>query len=508
MGKVYLVGAGPGDPGLLTVRGRELLERADVVIYDFLAAPALLRHARPDAQIIYVGKKGGDHTLPQEGINELLVRKAREADTVVRLKGGDPYVFGRGAEEAEVLVEAGIPFEAVPGVTAGVAAPAYAGIPVTHRRFASSVAFITGHEDPEKAGSDLDWPGIARGANTLVFFMGMKNLPEISARLIENGRAADTPCALVRWGTTSEQTSLFGDLCNIAQKARDAGMKPPAVLVVGWVVSLREKLDWFTIRPLFGKTVVVTRARAQASDLVKRLEEMGARVLETPTIRVVPPENSAPLDEAIARITDFDWVSFTSVNAVEYFFDRLFKSGRDARALGGAKIAAIGPATAARLKNYGLVTDILPETYRAESVVDAFSALDMKARRVLLPRAAEARPVLPAELSRMGALVTEVAAYRTIAANEGKKELLDELQSGSVDMVTFTSSSTVSNFASLFGPGEMAGLMKGVAVACIGPVTADTARSLGLSVSLVADEFTIDGLCRAIGGHCAAKSIG
>ncbi len=498
MGKVYLVGAGPGDPGLITVRGRELLARADVVVYDFLASPALLRHARPGAEIVYVGKKGGDHTLPQHRINELLVEKARNAEVVVRLKGGDPYVFGRGAEEAEVLAEAGIAFEVVPGVTSAVAAPAYAGIPVTHRRHASSVAFITGHEDPEKAGSDLDWAGIARGANTLVFLMGIKNLGEISRRLTENGRPAGTPAALVRWGTLPEQITLTGTLSDIADKARQAGLKPPAVFIVGSVVSLRERLDWFGARPLFGKTIVVTRAREQASALTDRLAELGARVIETPAIRVVPTEDTGALDAAIGRISSYDFAAFTSVNGVERFFGRLFDAGLDCRALSGVKIAAIGPATSARLRDFGIVTDILPETYRAESVAEAFGRLDMRGKRVLLPRAEGARPVLPVELKKMGAAVDEIVIYRSVPDGSGKDGLMRELSEGRVDMVTFSSSSTVTNFAALFATGDLKRLMEGVKVAAIGPITADTARSLGLSVSITAEEYTIDGLVKAI----------
>jgi uroporphyrinogen III methyltransferase / synthase len=503
-GLVYLVGAGPGDPGLITVKGLRCIETADVLIYDYLAAKAFLSHARPECECIYVGKKGGDHTLSQDGINQLIVDKARNGHTVTRLKGGDPFIFGRGGEEAEVLVEADIPFEVVPGVTSAIAGPAYAGIPLTHRQFTSTLAFVTGHEDPTKDASGIDWSALARGIGTLVFFMGVKNLPHIVDRLIENGRPSHTPVALVRWGTTPRHKTVTGTLENIEKRSKAAAIKAPALIVVGEVVSLRDTLQWFEKRPLLGKRIVVTRARAQASDLVQTLSDLGAECIECPTIHVVEPDSWQPLDDAISRIKNYQWLIFTSVNGVQFFFDRLFGRGLDARALGHLKTAAIGPSTAKRLLDYGISTDILPETYQAESVVDAFADVPLKGRKVLLPRAKEARVVLPEELRRMGAEVDEIVAYQTLQATDGQSDLLDALRLRNIDMVTFTSSSTVRNFKALLPEPEVQDLVRGVTIACIGPITADTAESLGFKTDLVADEFTIDGLTNAISRYYSA----
>ena len=501
-GKVYLVGAGPGDPGLITVKGRECIRDADVIIYDYLASPALLNHASETAEQIYVGKKGGDHTLSQDGINALIVEKAASGRVVTRLKGGDPFIFGRGGEEAEVLVAAGIPFEIVPGVTSAIAAPAYAGIPLTHRDYTSTLAFVTGHEDPTKADTSIDWASLARGIGTLVFFMGVKNLPHITRNLMDNGMSPETPVGLVRWGTTTRQESVFGTLENIVERVRAAGLKAPSIIVVGNVVTLRKTLGWFENRPLLGRRIVVTRAREQASDLVRRLTDMGADCLECPTIRVMPPEDWRPLDAAVRNLSTYDWIVFTSVNGVKFFFRRLFETGHDVRALHRLKTACIGPVTAETLMGFGLKTDILPENYRAESVVDAFRTEALSGRRILLPRAMEARPVLPVELARMGATVDEVTAYRTVQARDNAERLVDELESGGIDMITFTSSSTVENFKALL-PEEvpLERLMRGVRVASIGPITSDTARSLGFTVDVTAASYTIPGLCDAILAH-------
>jgi len=406
-GTVYLVGAGPGDPDLITVKAVECLKQADVVIYDFLAAPKLLKYAREDAEVIYVGKKGGDHTLPQDKINELIAEKAKEGHMVVRLKGGDPFIFGRGGEEAEILAQAGIPFEIVPGVTSAIAAPAYAGIPLTHRRYNTSVAFITGHEDPTKEESTIDWSKLATGVGTLVFLMGVKNLPSITENLIAAGRDPKTPVALVRWGTTPRQVTLTGTLETIVADVKAAGLKPPSIIIVGEVIELRETLNWFEKRPLLGKTVVVTRARAQASDLVDKLSDLGAECLECPTIKVVPPDDWGHLDAAIDNLETYDWLIFTSVNGVSYFFERLYEKGLDVRAVKDVRTAAIGPATAKRLGDFGLKSDIIPKTYQAESVVEAFEKEDMEEKRVLLPRAKEARPILPVELVKLGAVPSD-----------------------------------------------------------------------------------------------------
>jgi uroporphyrinogen III methyltransferase/synthase len=497
--RVYLVGAGPGDPELITAKGIRCISEADVLIYDYLAAKALLEHARPECERIYVGKKGGDHTLSQDGINALIVAKASEGRVVTRLKGGDPFIFGRGGEEAEELVKAGIAFEIVPGVTSAIAAPAYAGIPLTHRQFTSTVAFITGHEDPTKDESNIDWAALAKGVGTLVFLMGVKNLPNIVARLRKHGRPAETPAALVRWGTTTRQQTVTGTLENIEDRARAAGIKAPAIIVIGQVVTLRDTLLWFEKRPLLGKRIVVTRARAQASGLIERLSRLGAECLQCPTIEVAPPDSWEPLDRAIATLDQYHWIVFTSVNGVRYFFERLFQQGRDARSLGHLHTAAIGPATAEELRRFGLNTDILPKTYQAESVVEAFAQVAVKGQSVLLPRAREARAILPEELRRMGARVDEIVAYQTLQVADEGRPLVEALEKGEVDMVTFTSSSTVSNFHSLLPAGaELPVLMKGAAVACIGPITADTAKSLGFHVDITAQEFTIDGLIQAV----------
>lgn len=504
--KVYLVGAGPGDPGLITVRGRECIQNADVLIYDYLAAPALLKYAPQGTERIYVGKKGGDHTLSQDGINDLIVAKARAGFSVTRLKGGDPFIFGRGGEEAEVLREAGIRFEIVPGVTSAVAAPAYAGIPLTHREHNSAVAFVTGHEDPEKPESSIDWPALAR-VGTLVFLMGVKNLPNIRDRLVENGLAPETPVALVRWGTTPRQVTVRGTLETIVEKVEQARLKAPAIIVVGAVVDLRDRLRWFEDRPLMGKRIVVTRAREQASDLVQKLSRMGADCLECPTIEVVPPESWDPVDAAISKLEQYHWIVFTSVNGVKFFFARLFEKGRDVRALHRMHTAAIGPATAKKMGAFGLNSDIIPESYRAESVIKAFESQDIQGKKILIPRARQARPILPKELKKMGAMVDEVPAYETVAAGD-KAALLAALHEKSVDLITFTSSSTVKNFRALLPADdtEANALLEGVKLASIGPITSETAGELGMRVDITARTFTIPGLCQAIlayyqGGH-------
>jgi uroporphyrinogen III methyltransferase/synthase len=500
-GKVYLVGAGPGDPGLITVKGKECIQKSEVLIYDYLASPDLLKYASKSAQLIYVGKKGGDHTLAQARISELLVAKAKTGAVVTRLKGGDPFIFGRGGEEAEELAAAGVAFEIVPGVTSAVAAPAYAGIPVTHRRFTSTVAFITGHEDPGKEESSIDWSCLAKGIGTLVFFMGVKNLPDIMDQLIRHGLPPDRSVAVVRWGTTAAQVTVTGTAADIVERVRRAGLKAPAIIVVGDVVRLRETLQWFETRPLWGKRIVVTRSREQASDLVRMLTELGADCVECPTIEIVAPEDSGPLDQAIANLAAYDWLVFTSANAVSRFFERLFDADRDLRALHRIRTAAIGPATANRLFEFGLRSDIVPDTYRAESVVDAFRNQQLSGKRILLPRAKEARPVLPAELAKMGARVDEVAVYETRSVPDNADMITAQLSQKRIDLVTFTSSSTVRNFKALIPTEIFESLMRGVPTASIGPITAETAAELGFEVTIVAETYTIPDLCEAILRH-------
>ncbi|MGD2036409.1 MAG: uroporphyrinogen-III C-methyltransferase [Desulfobacterales bacterium] len=496
--KVYLVGAGPGDPGLITVHGRACIQSADVIIYDYLASPALLKYARKSAELIYVGKKGGDHTLSQDEINALIVQKAKSGGIVCRLKGGDPYIFGRGGEEAEVLFNAGISFEIVPGITSAIAAAAYAGIPLTHRKLASTVAFITGHEDPAKEETGINWSSLATGIGTLVFFMGVKNLPNITKNLIDHGKPPDTPVALIRWGTTPRQQTVSGTLGTIVEKARAAALKAPAIIVVGDVVNLRQSLKWFESRPLLGKRIVVTRARQQASDLVKLLSDQGAECLEYPTIKIVPPTDSQPLKKAVESLSAYDWIVFTSVNGVIYFFKQLFAAGKDVRALGRMQTAAIGPATAGQLLEYGLTSDIVPQTYRAESVVEAFAKVKLKDKKILLPRAKEARPILPKELKKMGAAVDEIAAYETLKEAENTVDLVQNLKDNHIDLITFTSSSTVKNFKALLPAENFTKLIKGVTIASIGPITSDTAKKLGFDVHITAEDYTIPGLVEAI----------
>lgn len=497
-GKVYLVGAGPGDPELITVKGLNCIQRADVIIYDYLASKMLLEYASDHAELIYVGKKGGNHTLPQDKINSLIIEKARKGEVVTRLKGGDPFIFGRGGEEAEILIEAGIPFEIVPGVTSAIAAPAYAGIPLTHRKFTSTVAFVTGHEDPSKEDSSIDWPAISKGIGTLVFLMGVKNLPHITGQLIRNGMHPDTPIALIRWGTTPKQVTVTGTLDNIVQRVKAAGLKAPAIIVVGNVVRLRETMKWFENRPLMGKRIVVTRAREQASELVKQLTELGAECLEFPTIKVVPPDDWRPLDAAIKNLSSYDWLIFTSVNGVTFFFERLFSKDKDLRALNNLRTAAIGPATAKKLFEFGIRSDIVPESYMAESIIASFRKEKVRDQRILLPRAKEARPILPEELKKMGAIVDEVAAYCTKEIRDNADNLLQALEGRAIDLITFTSSSTVKNFRAMIPTEKFEFLLKDVSIASIGPITADTAKKLGFDVHIIAESYTIPGLCSAI----------
>ena len=497
---IYLVGSGPGDPGLFTIKGVRCMEEADAVVYDRLAPEALLKHAKPEAESIYVGKRPGNPTMSQGEINDLLVELGRAGKTVVRLKGGDPYIFGRGGEEALALIEAGLPFEVVPGVTSGVAAPAYAGIPVTHRNVSTSVVFVTGHEDPTKGRSDVDWARIAKGADTLVLYMGVGRLKEISTELVAAGRSPETPVACVRWGTISEQRTVTGTLEDIAERVAEADLKPPAITVVGDVVALREAgLDWYERRPLFGRCVVVTRARAQAGELSVELERLGAEVYEFPTIQIQAPEDFGPLDAAIRDLDSFGWIVFTSVNGVEAFLERLWHHGLDLRAVPRrAKVAAIGPATAQRIEEVGLRVDVVPEEYRAEALIEVLETDSIAGERVLIPRAKVAREILPDKLREAGAEVVVPPAYESAPSSEGKNELARRLGAGEVDCVTFTASSTVENFVGAFGPGEAVGLLAETRVVCIGPITAETARGYGLRVDTEAEEYTIPGLVEAV----------
>ncbi len=506
-GKVYLVGAGPGDPKLLTLRGKECLEQADVVLYDYLANPILLEHARPEAERIYVGRRGRGEYGDQQEINRLMIEHARAGRVVVRLKGGDPFVFGRGGEEAEAVAEAGLPFEVVPGVTAALAAPAYAGIPVTHRTLASSVAFVTGHEDPLKPSPTVEWDRLASTTGTVVFLMGMKNLPSIVAHLTASGRPVSTPVALIRWGTRAEQQTIIGTLADIVKKAEAVRLEPPTVIVVGEVVRLREKLNWFESRPLFGTTVLVTRPREQAGEFADLLTAYGAHVIAFPTIAIIPPADWGPLDRALADLAGYDWIVFTSVNGVRFFFERLRALGRDVRAVGHARFCAIGPRTAEALASRGFRADLIPAEYQAEGILEAFKKENLKGARVLLPRAEVARDLLPDELRGRGATVTVVVAYRTIRPETDAESIKAQLQRGAIGVVTFTSSSSVRNYVELFADQHDAcALTANAVVACIGPITAETAESFGFKVRVRAKENTIPALADAIVGHFAHSS--
>ncbi|MDN5347789.1 MAG: uroporphyrinogen methyltransferase / synthase [Clostridia bacterium] len=495
-GKVYLIGAGPGDAGLLTIKGKRCLEKAEVVVYDRLVNPALLAYAPREAERIYAGKAPHRHAMLQEEINALLVEKARAGKIVARLKGGDPFIFGRGGEEALALAEAGIPFEVVPGVTSAVAAPAYAGIPVTHRGLASTVTFITGNEDPQKEQSEIDWQAIAQNKGTLVFLMGMANLGAIADKLVAYGRPPETPVTLIRWGTRAEQETLSGTLADIESRAKKTGFSNPAVILVGEVTRLREELAWAEKRPLFGRRIVITRPRQQAQAMAEMVEDLGGEALIFPVIRTLPPLTWEPLDQALRNLQQYDWAIFTSANGVNFFFDRLKNLGLDVRRFYGVRLAAIGPATAAALEERGLIPDFQPAEYRAEAIAAGLAGR-VDGKKVLLPRADIARPLLAEELRRAGAEVTEVAAYRTVPAGEDMQGLKEMLAEGKIAAVTFTSSSTVKNLLHALGP-EARDLLARTALACIGPVTAATAREAGLKVAVTAQEYTVPGLVAAL----------
>ena len=507
-GKVYLIGAGPGDPSLITVKGRALLEKAEVVVYDYLASKKLLAYVPKDAELIYAGKMGGvKHTHTQAEINRMLVEHAMAGKTVVRLKGGDPFIFGRGGEEIEELVEAGVPFEVVPGVTSATAAATYAGVPITHRQYTSSVAFVTGHEDPTKADSNIAWDKLATGIGTLVFYMGIKNLPHITQRLMEHGRDPQTPVLVVRWASTPEQRSVVGTLADIAEVVREANIKPPALVVVGEVVSLREKINWFEKKPLFGRRILITRTREQASDLVARLEDLGADCLEWPTISLAPPDSWAELDRELDRLGSYHWLVFTSINAIRFFFARLFEKGMDARDLKGPRIATVGATTAEELRAHGVKADLLPEEFTGEGLAASLIAHGMAGKSILIPRALKAREVLPEELEAAGAAVQVVPVYRNVRPEAKTDELRRELAERQVDVITFTSSSTVTNFLHMLNAAdqeELHRLLAGVRVAVIGPITARTAEKAGLAIDIQPETFTIPDLVESIRAFFAA----
>ena len=502
VGWVALVGAGPGDPELLTIRGRRYLESADVVIYDRLVDRRLLGHAPREAELVDVGKRPGESRDRQSDINALLVQRAQSGKRVVRLKGGDPFIFGRGGEEVAALAEASIPFEVVPGITSAIGAPTYAGIPLTHRGVASSLTIVTGSESPDKEGTLVDWDRLAKSNGTLSLLMSWQNLPAITQALIDGGRAEDTPTAVVQWGTWPNQETVVGQLVSIADSAKRAGLSNPVVVVVGDVVNLRAVSRWFDNRPLFGKRVLVTRSRTQSADLVDRLERAGAEPVEVPTIEIQPVEDTREIDSALARLTDYEWVVFTSTNTVEQLFERLDAMGHDARQFHAPRLAAIGTATATALGERGLVADLVSRESVSQSLIDGLQEQGVAGQRILLP-GAEVRPErLRRGLEMLGAFVREVTLYRTVLPSSAGERLAEALESG-VDVVTFTSSSTVTNLMALLD-GDVYRIEE-VGIACIGPVTAETARKAGLNVDILAEDSTAAGLVEAIVGHYMRK---
>ncbi len=499
-GIVYLVGAGPGDIGLLTVKGLRCLRRADVVVYDFHLNAQVLNYINHDAEFIYAGKRGGRHTMKQEEINALLVAEAKKGKVVTRLKGGDPFVFGRGGEEAESLAAEGIPFEVVPGVSSAVAAPAYAGIPLTHRKYSSTFAVIPGYEDTTKENSSIDWSKLATGVGTLVFLMAVKNIETLTKKLIENGRPAETPVAIVRWGTRADQTTITGTLEDIASQVKEKDIRPPAVMVVGDVVKLRETLKWYELKPLFGVRILITREHTEGFEA---LEDLGAEVIEFPTIETVPPEDWAPIDESIKGIVAGgkvpDWLVFTSANGVRYFFERLFSLGHDIRELKGIKVCAIGKKTAAAVERLGIRVDMMPDKYRAEGLVDAFKkeSGSLSGVRILLPRAEQAREVFPEAVRAAGGEIDVPVAYRAAMPSTRGKRLKRFLKEGRISVATFTSAATFDNFREILG-SEADELLRGVTIAAIGPVTRKAIEKAGLRVAIMPSEATVEAMAGAI----------
>jgi uroporphyrinogen III methyltransferase/synthase len=504
-GKVYIVGAGPGDISLFTIKGLKCLQKAEVVIYDFHLNAQVLNYINHDAELIYAGKRGGHHTMTQDEINQTLIEKAKQGRIVCRLKGGDPFIFGRGGEEAEILSKEGIEFEIVPGVSSAIAAPAYAGIPLTHRHFSSSLAIVPGYEDATKKESSIDWSRLATGVGTIVFLMTVKNIALVCQRLIENGRNPETPVAVIRWGTRAEQRTIVSDLKNIAKLIKD--IKPPAVMVVGEVVKLRETLKWYEKKPLFGQRILVTR---EHSGGFEPLEELGAEIIGFPTIKIVPPADWTGLDRAIDRIDSYNWLIFTSINGVNFFFKRFFERDRDIRDLKGLRICAIGSKTSSEIKKYGIKVDMVPEEFNAEGLISTLvqkgennlklktqNSKLLKGIRFLLPRAEVAREVLPEKIRELGGEIDVVTAYRAVKPETHGKRLKRFLKEGKISIATFTSAATFNNFMEIVGE-DAEGLLKDVAIAVIGPVTAKAVEKTGLTVNIMPKEATIEAMVKEI----------
>lgn len=504
-GKVYIVGAGPGDIGLLTVKGLRALQKAEVVIYDFHLNAQILNYINHNAEFIYAGKRGGSHSMSQGEINQILIKKALEGKTICRLKGGDPFVFGRGGEEAEVLSREKIDFEIIPGVSSAIAVPAYAGIPLTHRLYSSSFTVVPGYEDPTKKESSINWEKLA-GIDTIVFLMAIKNIAFVSRRLIENGRAPETPVAVIRWGTRADQKTIVSDLKNIADVLTERDIKPPAVMVVGEVVRLRDSLRWFEKKPLFGHRILVTR---EHSGGFGELEEIGAEIIEFPTIRIVPPSDLSRLDHAIDRIETYNWLIFTSVNGVEFFFRRLFEKERDIRDLKGIRICAIGTKTGAELNKYGIKVDLLPEEFNAEGLIEIFTkeanpqplnfstSQPLNGVKILLPRAEVGREILPDRIRELGGEIDVVTAYRAVMPDTQGKRLKRFLREGKITIATFTSAATFNNFVSIMGD-DAHELLRDVTIAVIGPVTKSAVEKAGLKVSIMPKKATVEAMAEGI----------
>ena len=496
-GTVYLIGAGPGDRGLITIKGKELLEKADVVVYDYLVNTELLHYVKENAEILYVGKKAGQKEMSQWSINALLVRKSKKGNTVARLKGGDPFIFGRGAEEAEYLQGKGVPFEVVPGVTSVSAVPAYAGISLTHRDLTSSFAVVTGHENPSKGKSNIPWEALSQ-IGTIVFLMGVKNLKKNMAELMSAGKSPDTPVAVITWGTYPAQTTLTGKIGNISElvkKRKD--ITSPAILVVGEVVNLRQVMNWYESAPLFGKTVLVTRPKSQAESFAHLLESKGAQIVSFPTIEIVPPRSFQALDGSINKVRSYDWIIFTSVNGVRAFFERLKALGKDIRELNGAKIAAIGDITSRAIEDMGINVDLVPKDFRAEGLIEKFSKQNIKDTNILLPRAKVARDILPQALREMGAQVEVVTAYISKKPTKRKTQIIQKLlKENKIDVLTFTSSSTARNFFELIPDFKQRD--KKPVIACIGPITAKTVREFGFKPQIIPKQYIVEALADEI----------
>lgn len=501
-GKVYLVGAGPGDIGLLTVKGMKCLQKAEVVVYDLHLNAQILNYISHDAEFIYAGKRGGHHTMTQDEINDVLVKKAEEGKIICRLKGGDPFVFGRGGEEAGVLAKRGIRFEVVPGVSSAIAAPAYAGIPLTHRLYSSSFAVIPGYEDTTKEESAIDWAKLATGVETIVVLMAVKNLDMLVRKLMENGRSAETPVAVVRWGTRPDQKTVVSTLKDIVSEVKGHEIKPPAVVVIGDVVKLRDTLKWYEDQPMFGHRILVTREHSTAFE---PLEELGAEIIEFPTIEIVPPDDYDGLDAAIAQIHSYTWIIFTSANGVRYFLKRFFEKERDIRDLKGIKLCAIGSKTAGEIKKYGMKVDLVPEEFRAEGLIEEFkkvgdqqSAISaLKGMKFLLPRAETAREVFPEKVRELGGEIDVPVAYRTVKPELHGKRLKRFLKEGRITVATFTSAATFNNFVGLIG-SDAFDLLKGVSIAVIGPITAKAIEKAGLKVDIMPKESTVEAMVQEI----------